>query len=96
MDRGDLIPFNTIIVTVVHRAKDELLWWWYPNIVAAFELIHTETKCVLIYNINNILFNVILFYSLIGLTSCYQMFNSEEIQLHVVVVCLSNFCHSRD
>jgi hypothetical protein len=49
MDRGDLIPFNTIIVTDVHRAQDEPLWW-YPNVVAAIKLIHTETNCVLIYN----------------------------------------------
>ena len=42
MDRGDLIPFNTIIVTdVVQRTKDEPLW--YPNVVTAFKLIHTET-----------------------------------------------------
>ena len=40
MDRGDLIPFNTIIVTdVQHRAKDEPLFC--PNVVAGFELIHT-------------------------------------------------------
>ena len=49
MDRGDLIPFNTIIVTDVHRAQEEPLWW-YPNVFAAIKLIHTETKCVLIYN----------------------------------------------
>ena len=41
MDRGDLIPFNTIIVTGVQRVEDEPLW--YPNVVPSFEIIHTET-----------------------------------------------------